>query len=647
MYLRLSGFRCLIRSGKLCSFLIVIASVLAFDAANAQQNGSPQLLPTTVISPTTVATPLEETASSVTVITSADLENQQRRTVPDALATVPGLNVIQTGGPGGITTVFMRGTNANHVKVLINGIEVSDPSSPERTFDFGQLLTADVERIEVLRGPQSGLYGSDAIGGVISITTKRGDGPPHVTAQVEGGSFATFNQTAGVGGSKDNFNYAFNVAHYYSGSTPVTPLDLLSPGQQRINDRYENTSLSTKLGVDLSETFGISLVARYTGATLDFTGDVFPPPAFIGVPAATQSSQTVHQFNSRAEATWSLFDGRFKNYFGANYSNNLNFFFDPDGSPTNTQFEGDRTRVDWRGVAELLPGQTIVLGADRTVERLVTAGVDAQEADSGGFVELQSEFARRLFVTANGRLDDNDQFGSHATYRIASAFILPGPETKLKASYGTAFKAPTLSELHIDFPSFGFVANPNLKPELSSGYDFGFEQPLWEDRVRFGATYFHNSLQDLIEATFSTYENIANARVDGVETFAAASLSPTIKVRTDYTYTRAVDAVTGLELTRRPPHKASLTTEWNATNKLLLSSTILYVSGWVDFDRSGAISRLDAPGYTIVNMSANYAVNKNITMFARIDNLFDKHYEDPTGFLRPGIGAYAGLRLTN
>src|SRR3954465_11668546 len=145
-----------------------------------------------VYSPTAVATPARDIASSVTVITAADIEREQRRTVPDALANVPGLNIVQTGGPGGQTSVFMRGTNANQVKVLIDGIDVSDPSNPNRSFDFGQLLTADIARIEVLRGPQSGLYGADAIGGVISIITKKGDGPPKATAVVEGGSFGTF-----------------------------------------------------------------------------------------------------------------------------------------------------------------------------------------------------------------------------------------------------------------------------------------------------------------------------------------------------------------------------------------------------------------------------------------------------------------------
>ena len=201
-----------------------------------------------VVSPTTVPTPADQSASSVTVITGADIESQQWRTIPDALMAVPGLNVVQAGGPGGLTSVFIRGTNSNHVKVLIDGVDVSDPSNPTQTFDFGQLLTGDIARIEILRGPQSGLYGSDAIGGVISITTKNGEGPPKVIATVEGGSFGTFNQRAGLSGSQDNFNYVFNVQHFSSTQTPVTPLNELAPGEHRNNDTYDNWTYSTKLG---------------------------------------------------------------------------------------------------------------------------------------------------------------------------------------------------------------------------------------------------------------------------------------------------------------------------------------------------------------------------------------------------------------
>ena len=252
-----------------------------------------------VYSPTGVATPARETTSSVTVINRQQLEQQQLRSVPDALSTVPGLNVVQTGSPGGTTSIFLRGTNANHTKFIIDGIEVSDPSLVARTFELGQMLTGNVERIEVLRGPQSGLYGADAIGGVVSVITKKGEGPPTWSFTTEGGSFSTFNQRASFGGSTANYNYQFNVDHFHTGSVPVTPLELLPPGQARINDYYDNKTYSTKLGATVNDYLTLNYVAHYTDAKLRSTNDKCDPVTFVCVPAPLQTESIAHKFFTR------------------------------------------------------------------------------------------------------------------------------------------------------------------------------------------------------------------------------------------------------------------------------------------------------------------------------------------------------------
>ena len=204
----------------------------------------------------------------MTVITAQDIATQQYRTLPDALNTVPGLNVVQSGGTGAQTSIFMRGTNSNHTKVLVDGVDVSDPSTG--TFDFAHLLTADMAQIEVLRGPQSGLYGSDAIGGVISIITQKGEGPARWTAMNEAGSFGTFNQSVGVSGSQDNFNYAASVSHVHASDVPVTPLQLLPPGQQAIGNNYDNMTYSTKTGVNLSDSLDVEFGAPLHGIDAAF-----------------------------------------------------------------------------------------------------------------------------------------------------------------------------------------------------------------------------------------------------------------------------------------------------------------------------------------------------------------------------------------
>jgi vitamin B12 transporter len=612
--------------------------------AQAQPSGPATQAPTLVVSPTATVTPIDQVASSVTVITAKDIERDQRRTVPDALATVPGLNVVQSGGPGGLTSVFMRGTNANHTKVLIDGIDASDPSNPARVFDLGQLLTADIQQIEVLRGPQSGLYGADAIGGVISIITKKGEGPPRATGMIEGGSFGTFNQTAALSGAQDRINYAFNVAHFRSTDTPVTPLELLPPGQKAIGNNYDNMTYSTKLGADVSENLTLNGVARYTDATLRFTTD----SGFPSFPNAAQSTQIVHQFLTRGEAVWSVLDGRIKNYFGVNYTNQWNSNISPgDAAPTiNT---GDRIKYDWHSVAQLAPFHKVIIGAEQETETLKTATLSAQNVNRAGYVELQSQFADRLFLVENLRQDDNDRFGTHPTFRLAPAVIVPITETKFKGSYGSGFKAPTLTQLFVSFPQFFFFANPNLKPEESTGYDAGFEQPLFNDRVRFGSTYFHNDITNLIapNVSFTTNINIGRATTEGTENFVAATITDRIRVRADYTFARTVDATTGLELLRRPKDKWSANVIWNPIDPLTISATVLHTGSFVDGNRDFSIPRLLAPAYTIVNVAADYVITDQVKVFGRVDNLFNVHYQNPTGFLQPSLGVFAGVRVAS
>jgi len=610
----------------------------------APQPGVPNSGPN-VVSPTGIVTPINQVANSVTAITAQDILTQQYRSAPDALNTVPGLNVVQTGGPGGQTSVFMRGTNSNHTKVFIDGIDVGDPSTG--TFDFAHLLTYDICQIEVLRGPQSGLYGSDAIGGVISIITQKGEGPARWTASSEAGSFGTFNQSIGVSGSQDNYNYAFSVSHLHASDIPVTPLQLLPPGQQANGNNYDNMTYSAKTGINLSDSLALNSVLRYTEATLLFTGTNTPGPNFTSLPDAQQSQHTVHEFFGREEAVWSLLDGRVKNYFGVNYSSNWSSDFGAT-DPTSTITTGDRLKYDWHSVTEVVTGQNLVVGLERENTYLNTTDLSAKTGNSAGFVEWQSNFANRFFLTANIREDDNDTFGDHMTYRIAPAVIIPFTDTKIKASYGTGFKAPTLSQLFQNFPDFGFFANPNLKPEQSQGADIGFEQPLFNDRIRFGSTYFKNNITDLINSnnTFTSLINIDNAITEGTESFIAFSIIDRLKVRADYTFTRAVNTDTGVELQRRPKEKTSVTAIWNPIDPLTLSATVLRLSDWVDIDRE-TFAPVIAPGYTIVNLRADYAINDQLKLFGRIDNVANVHYQNPNGFLAPGLGVFGGIRFAS
>jgi vitamin B12 transporter len=618
------------------------------EQAPSQQAPSPNMtLGPVVVTATRLPTPESEVASSVTVITAAEIQQKQERTLPDVLADVPGLNVVQTGGPGGTTSVYMRGTNANEVKVLIDGIDVSDPSSPDGSFNFANILTSDIARVEVLRGPQSGLYGAGAIGGVINIITKTGAGPPTLNGTIETGSFGTFNQYANAGGSTGRFNYDFNIGHFSSDDTPVTPPGLVATGRPVNTDSYDNVTLSTRLGANLTDNFDLGLVARYIDAFYHFTEDDFLGPEALPTDGLSQDLYT------RAIAHLSLFDGRFDETLGLAYTGYHNRYLDPNAATIAegndpSDYDGGRTKLDWQGNIKLVPGQILTLGAEHEYYWLAdSAPAAAHDTNDAGYIQLQSSWGERLFDTVSLRYDDNGQFGGKATYRFAPAYLIPETGTKLKATVGTGYNPPSLDELYDNYPQFDFYANPNLKPETSLGYDAGFEQALLNQRVGFGATWFHNNINNLITIndTGTSYENIGKATTYGVESFVAVQPWQPLKLRGDYTFTIAEDDILHEELLRRPKNKASLDATWLVTAAASLTATLLYVGPWIDTNRDATESGIPANGYMLVNLDASYDLGHGVTAFARIDNLLNRHYQDPLGFDHPGLGVYAGLRV--
>ena len=259
---------------------------------------------------------------------------------------------------------------------------------------------------------------------------------------------------------------------------------------------------------------------------------------------------------------------------------------------------------------------------------------------------IQSEWGKRFFLDANIRFDDNDSFGGHTTGRVAAAYIVPYIETKLKASYGTGFKAPTLTDLYVSISSLNYYANPSFKPEKAM-VRRRFRRLLFNDRIRFGSTYFHNSFTNLIDCVqTNTCINIGRALTYGAESFASFAVNPELNLRLDYTYLMALNEITNTELVRRPKNKVSFTPSWKATDDLTLSATLVYVSPWAETRiAQNTVPLFDKSGYMTVNLAANYVVTDNITLFGRVDNLFDLKYEDPAGYLRPGLGIFGGVKV--
>lgn len=295
-----------------------------------------------------------------------------------------------------------------------------------------------------------------------------------------------------------------------------------------------------------------------------------------------------------------------------------------------------------------MEGETLVFGAERANERLQNDNpTSAQNGDTAGFVTLRSAVGGRLFNAVSLRYDDNDQFGGKATFRVAPAFLIPETGTKLKASIGTGFKAPSLDQLYSNYPAFGFYGNPDLRPETSTGWDAGFEQTLLPGRISVGGAYFHNDFWNLIDfnSTFTSYENIGRARTQGLESFVALSPCDGLSLRADYTFTVAQNELTDLYLLRRPKNKLSLTATWKATEKLLLTGSFTYLSDWRDVNRSGSEGYILATNYSLINLAATYEFARGAQAFGRIENVLNVRAQNPVGFLVPALGVYGGVRL--
>ncbi|MCR5875021.1 TonB-dependent receptor [Phenylobacterium sp. J426] len=593
-----------------------------------------------VVTATRRPTAAEEVGSAVTVFTADDIARRQQRTLPDVLQLSPGLNVVQTGGPGGRASVFIRGANANHTKVLIDGVDANDPSQGG-VFDFGAILTDDIARVEVLRGPQSGLYGSDAIGGVVNIVTAPPGGPNRLRARLEAGSFETFDQALGAAGEAGPLGYAVNLAHARTGESSTTPLALIPNGRAVDADEYENTTLTARLRARASDRLEFNGVARLADSELFFTSD----EGFPSAPAAERSRQDARGLVARAEARLDVIPDRLAARAGVNVTDYRTKITSPGGFVSRNA--GDELKGDLRLDLAFDGGHTLIAGLEAERERLADTAPNYETENLAVFAEAQTRPGAPVSLTASVRLDDNDRFGGKATWRLAAAHTLPATGTILRASYGTGFKAPTLTQLFVSFPEFFFFANPDLEPETSRGFDLSLEQPLG-DRLTIGATYFDQTIRNLIttNATFDSYANIGRARAKGVEAFAQAALTPALNVRLDYTYTDAEDRDTGLTLLRRPKHRATAAADWAVTDALTVSATVVHVGRWIDGDRSFTVPRLKAPDYTVAHLAAQYRLSDRVTVFGRVENLTDERYENPVGFERPGRGAFAGLRVS-
>ena len=584
-----------------------------------------------VVTATRVETPIEETGSSVTVLSADDLARTQTRTVADALRQVPGVAVTRTGGPGQSSFVRLRGTPPGFTQVMVDGMKINDPAGIGTLYDFGNFNVDNVERIEILRGPQSTLYGSDAMAGVINIITRKGEGAPSSYVDVEGGSYETWRIGAGSSGEIDRFNYSVSVSHFDTDGIPAT--DAFSE-----RDGYRNQTFSTRLGYQLTDDASVSLFARYIDSDIDYDS---VDASFMPSPEGKIEKEELFV---RGETEVLLLDGLWEQKVGIGHSRLRRDFLESPGLPDQS-FDGDVTQADWQHNLYWSELHTFTLGADWERNEAKTTDNPAEDMHTlGFFAQDRISVGERWFTTLGVRLDDNNEFGSETTYRAASAYHVQEWGSKLKASYGTGFKAPSLFELFAESPFV--VGNPNLDAQTSRGWDVGVEQEIVGELLSAGVTYFEIKFDDLIEWTPGademspgTYRNVDSAKTQGVEAFLASRWADYLSARVDYTHLDG-DKTTGAFALQRPSDRFV----GRVTVYPLAPLSVTLLGEYVGARDDVGDVRLDA--YTLVHLAAAYELSDRWTVYGRVENLFDESYEEAAGYNTPGVAGYGGVRAT-
>ena len=605
-----------------------------------------------VITATRIETASREVGSSITVITNQQIEERQNTTVLEVLRTVPAVDVVRSGGPGGQTSVFIRGAKSEHTLVLIDGIEMNDPITPGRSYDFANLTTDNIERIEIIRGPQSTLYGSDAIGGVINIITKRGKGKPRGFMSAEGGSFNTFTEKAGVSGGNQWANYSLGISRWDT--------DGISAANEKDGnhekDGYENTSISTRLGVTPAENLDTDFILRYINAKADIDNS-----GGVGGDDPNNKADSEQLF-LRTQARLSLFNDLWEQKLGFSLTDlDRDYRNDTDADhPSDldrSSYDGKILKFDWQHNLYLHETNTLTLGVENEEEKgkskyysesalgpPYTSNFKEETARTTGYyLQDQVKLWDSWFTTLGVRLDDHSKFGSETTYRITSAYLVRQTGTKFKGTYGTGFKAPTLYQLYSQY------GNQNLDPEESTGWDIGVEQSLFDKKLILGATYFSNEFDELIEFESSTwkYINVAEAEARGVEVFVSARAIDDLTLRASYTYTDTEDKETGKDLLRRAQNKFGLDVNYQFMDKGNVNLSLVYVGKRDDNDYSTwPATRVELDDYVLANLAASYDITRNIQVFGRVENFLDEDYEEVKGFGTPELSAFAGCKLS-
>ena len=566
-----------------------------------------------------------EVGSSVTIITADDIDELGFDFALDAVAAAPGVTINSNGAFGGSASVRIRGASSEQTLVLIDGVAVNDPTSPGGGFNFARLDTENIERIEVLKGPQSTLWGTDAIGGVVSITTKRPEEGLGGSAFGEYGSFNTFRGGASVGNATQTGD--FRLAIVATSSDGISKADENNGNPE--DDAYEALTFSAKGGLNLGRDVRLAADLLWTDAEAEF--DSFSGQAQGSVADGDEVSET-EEISANVSLTGSLFDDRLENLILVGYSD-INRENITNGAPSFSA-EGDRLLYRYQGTLNINAQNTLAFGAER--EETTSRG---EETSIDGLFALY-EFKPNEKVTLTGglRIDDHERFGSETTGRVAAAYN-PTDTLTLRTSWGQGFKAPTIFQTTF-FCCGATAPNADLQAETSEAFDIGLDWRSQEGKAEAGITYFDQDTENQISFSFAVggYENIAEVASQGVELYGLYRLTDWLTVSADYAYIDAENG-DGEPLVRLPEHSGDLTVSVDPEGPL--SGAVLLRYNGEEQNTNG--TTLDS--WTRVDVTGSYDLNESVELFGRIENLFDEEYQQILGYGTPDLSGYLGIRL--
>jgi vitamin B12 transporter len=609
-------------------FLLLSAAVIASPAyaQDIPDDDAPEL----VVTATRVAQPASEVGQAVTVIDRAEIERRQTTVVSDLLATTPGVTVTRNGPLGALTGVRIRGAESDQTLVVIDGVRVNDPSSTGGGFDFGNLLSSSVERIEILRGPNSVPWGSQAIGGVVNIITAAPTEGLQARANAEYGYADSMFASAGVSGKTGPVSGSLT-----GGYLRTDGISSAADGTER--DGYRQYGATGRLGIEFTPGVGLDLRGYFADSRVALDG--FPAPTYeLADDAEYAKTQEVYGY---AGLHANFADGRFNNRVAFTIADIDRDNYDPAfGADPSFIGRGRSERYEYQGDFRPLDQVRIVAGVERENSRFNDGFTYTDTGITSVYGQLIVKPLDILTLTGGVRNDDHEDFGNHTTFGANAALALR-TGTTVRASYSEGFKAPTLYQLYSDY------GTRSLDPETARNFDVGVEQALLDNRARVGITYFNRRTRNQIDfdlGTF-TYQNIARAEADGVEVSLALRPVDALNLTANYSYihteNRSVGVNFGNDLARRPRQTASVSADYRFPFGLSIGGTVTMVDD--SFDDVGNTVRLD--GYAVGSVRAEVPINDRIAIYGRVDNVTDASYQTVTGYGTYGRAAYGGVRL--